>query len=172
MTIFTFTAPPQFFTDNISSPRCAARVFNPTHLQPSCSRTAFQDHSITETETAFLLNVDLPGVKAADISLTFDEGILKITGTRKFRGQHSSSFVKSFAIDSVSMDTTNVTANLADGVLVVSVAKKVKSIAESIPITENSHEDWVAVETSKTGTEEHEVEKFLFEPAIKTSENS
>ena len=140
-------------------------------MQPSCSRIAFRDHSVTETDTAFLLYVDLPGVKAADISLKFDEGVLKIAGTRKFRGQNSSSFVKSFAVDSVSMDTTNVTANLADGVLVVSVPKKIKFVAESIPITEDSHETWVAVETSKTSTEKDQVEKRLDQYTTKTSED-
>lgn len=163
MPIVTFTAAPhQFPLDGLFSSTFSAR--GPScHVGQCGSTAAFRDHSVAENDKAFQLSVDLPGVKQSDISLKFDEGVLKISGTRQFggQGQQPSSFVKSFALDQVSLDTTHATANLADGVLVVTVPKREKPIAQTIPVTSHPHEDWVAVEsdskvveTNKKGDED------------------
>ena len=119
-----------------------------------------RDHTVTETEDAFQLFVDLPGVKAADISLKIDDGILKISGSRKFgRGgqqqqqqqqQSCSTFTQSFSIDEADVDTSKITANIADGVLAVTFAKRTKPavVMKTIMVTENPHEHWEADDES------------------------
>jgi HSP20 family molecular chaperone IbpA len=102
-----------------------------------------RDHTVENTETSFLLSVDLPGVKAADLSVTCKEGVLKITGTRRRTStpgakQQPSSFMKSFAVNQHAVDFTKLTANLSDGVLVVNIPKKPKPVARTFTITQQS----------------------------------
>ena len=159
MSILNFHAHPQFFGEDLFSDLYATSRGYKTR-QPF-NYTSGKDHNVAETETSFQLAVDLPGVKAADIALKFDEGILKISGTRKFGGQQAT-FLKSFVLDQATIDTANATANLADGVLVVTVPKRAKPATQSVAITENPHNDWVAVETSEkmvTEDTENSVEK-------------
>ena len=167
MSVLTFTVPPHLFDGNFFS-----TPFHHTTTAPAtgCKKAQHssvvldrrvRDHTITKTEDAFHLFVDLPGVKAADISLQIDDGILKLSGSRKVgRGvavagqqQSRSTFAQSFSIDETDVDTSKITANLADGVLAVMLPTKVKPVvvAKSIMVTENPHDDWVAVDdnTSK-----------------------
>jgi HSP20 family molecular chaperone IbpA len=165
MSVLTFTVPPHLFDGNFFS-----TPFHHTTTAPAtgCKKAQHssvvldrrvRDHTITKTEDAFHLFVDLPRVKAADFSLQIDDGILKLSGSRKFgRGvagqqQSCSTFAQSFSIVEADVDTSKITANLADGVLAVILPKKVKPVvvAKSIMVTENPHDDWVAVDdnTSK-----------------------
>jgi HSP20 family protein len=162
MSVLTFTAPPQFFGGDFFSPpfhhhNTATTTTTPTAGCKKARRSfvlgtrSARDHTVTETEDAFQLFVDLPGVKAADISLQIDEGVLKISGSRKFGGgqQQSSAFVKSFSTDEADVDTSKITANLADGVLAVTFPKRAKPavVVKTITVTENPHEDWVTVDS-------------------------
>ena len=159
MSILNFHAHPQFFGEDLFSDLYGNSRGYKTR-QPFNYATG-KDHNVAETDTSFQLAVDLPGVKAADISLKFDEGLLKISGSRKFGGQQAT-FLKSFVLDQATIDTVNATANLADGVLVVTVPKRAKSATQTVAITENPHNDWVAVETSEkaiTEDSEKSVEK-------------
>jgi HSP20 family protein len=88
---------------------------------------------ISETDTEYLLKAELPAVKKEDVHVTFDDGMLTISGERKqekeqkgekfhriesFHGTFSRSFSLPDAIDAAS-----IRAEAKDGVLTVHVPK-------------------------------------------------
>ena len=105
-------------------------------------------YQITDDDTKFAVAVDVPGVKMDDIhvSLERDNSILSISGGREVSGESynfTSKFSQSFSLDP-SVDVSSFTANLKDGVLVVSAAKDLKRLEQSvkkIPISENNVDD-------------------------------
>jgi len=121
-------------------------------------------YEMTEDDTQFKLAIDVPGVKAGDmkIHLEQDGRVLRLTGERKIQeGSFKSErrFEKAFALDK-KVDTERITANLSDGVVVITAPKKVaepKNVVE-IPISENARfpipegeeaEDEIIVSTGK-----------------------
>ena len=103
-------------------------------------------YEVTEDEKQFQLAVDVPGVKAADLNLQLEKGgrVLRLSGGRKVRSADGKSFSeskfeKSFTIDR-SIDSNKITANLSDGVLVVTAPKDVqKDEVQKIVVTEHPH---------------------------------
>jgi len=88
---------------------------------------------ISETESEYLLKAQLPAVKKEDVRITYDDGMLTISGERKqqkeqkgekfhriesFHGAFSRSFVLPDAIDEGA-----IRAEAADGVITVHVPK-------------------------------------------------
>jgi HSP20 family molecular chaperone IbpA len=95
---------------------------------------------INESENRVQLSLDLPGVKASDLRVNVDNQVLTISGNRTFaRGNQTSSvgFSRQFALD-VTVDTSNLTANLADGVLTVSAPKVAKPGPINVTVTEGA----------------------------------
>eukprot|EP00977_Amphora_coffeiformis_P025114 scaffold18324_cov176-Amphora_coffeaeformis.AAC.6 len=105
-------------------------------------------YQITDDDTKFAVAVDVPGVKMDDIhvSLEHDNSVLSISGGREVSGESynfTSKFSQSFSLDP-SVDFASFTANLKDGVLVVSATKDLKRLEQSvkkIPITESKVDD-------------------------------
>jgi len=90
------------------------------------------------------ISLDVPGVKSSDLSVTTDNKSIHITGCRRRAGSggetiKKSRFAKSFKVDAQTVDLSKLTANLADGVLVVSAPKKPKPMSRSIMITTKPH---------------------------------
>ncbi len=89
---------------------------------------------IQETESAYELSIDLPGVEKKDISISLDKGVLTISGERKGKTVESEgkchcseryfgSFKRSFRVgDGINAD--QISANLHNGVLEVGLPKK------------------------------------------------
>ena len=118
-------------------------------------------YDITEEENTMELTLDLPGVRAEDVSLLLQEGgkALKMTGSRKYR-QHgqviTSEFDQMFTIDPSILDVEQISANLSDGVLVVSAPKlsaRVESQETVIQITAH-HQGIVDSDIKLSGTKE------------------
>jgi len=96
--------------------------------QPSLGRA-----DLSETEEAYELQVDLPGMKKGDVSIDYSEGVLTISGERrderedKRKGYYLSersygAYHRSFRVpDSVSHD--DIAAQFKDGVLTVTLPK-------------------------------------------------
>lgn len=91
--------------------------------------------------------MDVPGVKGKDISadIEHDGRVLHIKGGRKIQTTASdgsvttseSKFEKKFALDQ-SVDPSQITANLSDGVLtIIAPKKKEESSVQSIAISES-----------------------------------
>jgi HSP20 family protein len=104
-------------------------------------------YEINETDDKYQIAVDVPGVKAGDMSVQLenDGKVLHISGGRKIVKDNTiteTKFEKRFTIGT-NVDMQKVTANLADGVLVLSapkIEKKEKPVM-NIVITEHPLEE-------------------------------
>jgi HSP20 family protein len=95
-------------------------------------------HHLYETETSVQLSVDVPGIKAKDLSVKVENNVLQVSGERKTSGRESK-FVRSFAIDPTIVNVSLVEANLDCGVLTLTVPKKTKPVtSKSIAVTETA----------------------------------
>ncbi|HIG75969.1 MAG TPA: Hsp20/alpha crystallin family protein [Bacteroidetes bacterium] len=88
---------------------------------------------IAETDDAYLLTLDLPGIPRDALDVTFEDGTLKVSGERQsvretqegryHRVERSAGrFFRSFALGS-DVDADGIDAELADGVLTLRVPK-------------------------------------------------
>ena len=95
---------------------------------------------ITEDEKEFLIKVELPEVKRDDLKVTVENGVLTITGERKFEKEEKTkkyhrversygSFLRSFSLPEETVGD-KVNAGFKDGILCVHLAK-VKSAKPS-----------------------------------------
>jgi len=86
-----------------------------------------------ETEEAFILEADLPGVKKQDVSVTVDEGTLVLQGRRSaeqarsqgsfhYHERRSGQFVRRLQLP-VSVDQAQIRADFRNGVLRVTLPK-------------------------------------------------
>ena len=125
---------------------------------------AFQSYSpgyqIVEDDDKFQVQIDVPGVKAEDLNVDLeDDGkVLTLSGSRertKDGSTYSSKFSQRFSLDPT-VDAEALSANLENGVLIVTAPKDVKKIEDAvrkIPITEISTED-VSVTTDTVDSPE------------------
>ena len=88
---------------------------------------------ISETDAEFLIRADLPAVKKEDVFVTFDDGMLTISGERKQKTEDKSEkshrvetlygkFSRSFSLPE-NADEENIRADSKDGVITVHVSK-------------------------------------------------
>lgn len=102
---------------------------------------------ITEDEREYLLKVELPEVKREDLKVKVENGVLTISGERKFEKEEKTrkyhrversygSFVRSFTL-SEETSADKVTADYKDGVLQVHLAKvkPAPSTAHTVNVT-------------------------------------
>lgn len=90
-----------------------------------------------------VFHCDLPGVRREDLSITLENGVLTLKGERKYHagpdaervwlGRSYGSFSRSFALPD-GLDMQNLSAELVDGVLTVSVPKLPKAKPRRIEI--------------------------------------
>lgn len=115
------------------------------HVVPHESSVPLSCHQeVIETEKELRISLDVPGVKASDLSVTTDNQVVHIAGSRRTFGAggetaKKSRFSKSFAVDTQTVDVAQLKANLADGVLVVTAPKKTKPAPRSIMISTEPH---------------------------------
>jgi HSP20 family protein len=99
---------------------------------------------ITEDDKEYLIKADLPEVKKADVKVTVENGVLAITGERRFEKEEKDkryhriersygSFVRSFSLPD-DADADKVSAEFKDGVLLVHLAKNEKARPKSIEV--------------------------------------
>jgi HSP20 family molecular chaperone IbpA len=81
------------------------------------------DFDIYEEDGHFVLCTDLPGVKQSDLKVEFNDGALHIEGVRK-KGTTAHKFSRKLAVDENAIDTANLVATLADGILTIKALKK------------------------------------------------
>jgi HSP20 family protein len=88
---------------------------------------------ITEDEKSFLIKAELPEVKKEDVHVTVENGVLTLTGERKFEKEEKNkkyhrvergygTFARSFTLPD-NIDANKVNATYKDGLLTVTVAK-------------------------------------------------
>ncbi|HRO66411.1 MAG TPA: Hsp20/alpha crystallin family protein [Pseudobdellovibrionaceae bacterium] len=99
---------------------------------------------VEETDQAYLLSVDMPGVKKEDVKVDLTENILTVSGERKYEHESKGKgarryeraygqFQRSFTLPT-SIDVDKVEANLEDGVLRVALPKSEQAKPRSIQI--------------------------------------
>lgn len=99
---------------------------------------------VDETDQAYLLSVDLPGVKKEDIKVDLTENVLTISGERKHEHEEKTrgtrryeraygQFQRSFTLPQT-VEVDKVEANLEDGVLRIALPKSEQSKPRSIEV--------------------------------------
>jgi HSP20 family protein len=99
---------------------------------------------ITEDKNEYLIKADLPEVKREDLHVTVENGVLTVTGERKFEKEEKDkkyhrversygSFTRSFTLPE-DADSAKVNAEFKDGVLKVHVAKLEKAKQKAIDV--------------------------------------
>ena len=99
---------------------------------------------ISEDEKEYLIKAELPEVKKEDVKVTVENGVLTITGERKFEKEEKDkryhriersygSFLRSFSVPD-DADDTKVNAEFKDGVLTVHLAKVAKAKPQQVEI--------------------------------------
>lgn len=101
---------------------------------------------IAESESAFVVHADLPGVSESDLSITYDDGTLRIVARIADRAKstrravHSEygvgDFERSFRIGE-GVDVDAISASLRDGVLTLNIPKAEKAKARRIAVQTN-----------------------------------
>jgi HSP20 family protein len=99
---------------------------------------------ITEDDKQYLIKAELPEVKKDDVKVTVENGVLTLSGERKFEKEEKDkryhriersygSFTRSFSVPD-DADDTKVGAEFKDGVLTVRLAKSEKARPKSIEV--------------------------------------
>jgi HSP20 family protein len=99
---------------------------------------------ITEDEKEFLVKADLPEVKKEDVKVTVENGVLTITGERKFEKEEKGkkyhriersygNFLRSFTLPDT-VEGAKVNAEFKDGVLKVHLPKTEKAKPKSVEV--------------------------------------
>ena len=89
---------------------------------------------VYETDRAFMVEVDLPGLKKEDVKITVENNTLTITGERKWKKEVNDEnvhrqerfygkFVRSFILPD-NVDRDNISASFEDGVLTIEIPKR------------------------------------------------
>lgn len=98
---------------------------------------------VTETDTAYTMRVETPGMEKGDIKIEFENGILTVSGEKKIEKEEKGekvhrierrygSFCRSLRLTDV--DGDKITAGYRDGVLEVTVPKTEKAQPKRISI--------------------------------------
>lgn len=107
------------------------------------------------TNDKLALELDLPGVKAQDISVEVEGDVLRIRGERKGRqadaGKRSGVFSWAYQLPD-GYDTDALQASLNDGVLTVEIPRHPKAMARKIPILTNNTDAKQLGSSSETKT--------------------
>jgi HSP20 family protein len=99
---------------------------------------------ITEDDKEYLVKADLPDVKKEDVKVTVENGVLTITGERKFEKEENGkkyhriersygNFLRSFTLPDAA-DSTKVNAEFKDGVLKVHLPKSEKAKPKAVDV--------------------------------------
>jgi len=109
------------------------------------SRTWMPPVDVRETDEAYLLSAELPGLTKDDIQITFENGVLRLSGERRFEKDEQKdnyhrieraygSFNRSFTLGS-GVDPSKVNAAFKDGVLTITVPKTPETKPRKIAIS-------------------------------------
>jgi len=126
------------------------RIFGRSHARtgPDNEMLAAADWmpsvDISETDAAYLIKGEIPGVKKEDVKVTLQDGMLTIQGERKQEKEEKNkkfhrvecsygNFVRSFRVPD-DTDESAVKAEFKDGMLNVTLPKSTKAKAKSVNV--------------------------------------
>jgi len=99
---------------------------------------------ITEDDRQYLIKVELPEVRREDVKVTVENGVLTVSGERKFEKEEKDkkyhrveraygSFTRSFTVPD-DADDSAVSAEFKDGVLAIRLGKSEKARPKSVEV--------------------------------------
>lgn len=99
---------------------------------------------VNESEDRFEVKVDLPGLEPNDVNVTFEDGMLTISGKRQFESEHEGetwhrvergfgTFARSIRLPQTA-DTDRIEASFDKGVLTVTVPKTEQAKPKTIQV--------------------------------------
>ncbi|MBO8166846.1 MAG: Hsp20/alpha crystallin family protein [Thermotogae bacterium] len=99
---------------------------------------------VYETDDAIFLEMEVPGIKKGDLKIKLEDGVLSVTGEKKYEKKEKSrnyhlvergygSFSRAFRLPD-SIDTKKVKANYDNGVLKIELPKKEEAKKEAVEI--------------------------------------
>lgn len=94
------------------------------HSSHNGAKRMIVEGRVDESRETISLVLDVPGVKPTDLRVTMNNGTIKVSGSRKIPGDDQRWFENEYSVDQSSVDTTEVKANVLDGVLVIVFKKK------------------------------------------------
>jgi HSP20 family protein len=104
---------------------------------------------VIEVNDRVVVKVEVPGVDEKDLRVTFEDGLLTISGERQFERKDESnyhrieraygSFSRTFTLPR-SVDATQIVANYRNGVLEIEIPKKEESRPKQIEINVNQRQ--------------------------------
>ncbi len=118
-------------------------------LEPNSEMLTMADWTpsadISETDTAYLIKAEIPGVNKEDVKVTIENGMLTIQGERKMEKEEKDkkfhriersygSFMRSFRVPD-DADESAVKAEFKDGVLNVTLTKSAKAKPKAINVS-------------------------------------
>lgn len=114
-----------------------------TDAQPTTGVDWQPDSEVVETQDAFLLSLDVPGVKQSDIEISSEDQQLTIKGNRVRVAQDANkthfvnrvygSFAKTYRLPDT-VDGENIKARLEDGVLSIALPKQEQAKPRKISV--------------------------------------
>jgi HSP20 family protein len=121
--------------------RLVQHVFGAT--APATERAWRPATAVSETESAYVVELEVPGVKAEDVTIEVEDGRLAVTGefketengTLRSRTRRTGRFEYRTRLPR-GVDADQVGAQLADGVLTVTIAKPETATPRRIEITQ------------------------------------
>ena len=101
---------------------------------------------VAEEKDKIVVRVEVPGMNEQDLRVSFEDGLLSISGERQFERKDDSnyhrieraygSFTRTFSLPR-SVDASQIAANYRDGILEVTIPKKEESLPKQIQINVN-----------------------------------
>lgn len=99
---------------------------------------------ISETDGEYKINVEIPAVSAKDVNVTVKDGVLTVTGERRFEKEDSHKshrverrygrFTRTFALPE-NADEESIVASSTDGVLYLVISKREKESPRTIEVS-------------------------------------
>ena len=100
---------------------------------------------ISETDTAYLIKGEIPGVKKEDVKITIEDGMVTMRGERKQEKEEKNkkfhriersygSFIRSFRMPD-DVDESAIKAEFKDGMISVTLPKSAKAKAKAIEVS-------------------------------------
>lgn len=116
------------------------RLFGPA--QPA-ERTWLPSLEVIEAKDKFVVAIELPGIKAADVKVTLEDDVLTVSGERKFEGaadaevrlseRYYGKFERSIRL-AAPVQIEQVTATSKDGILTIALPKTEEAKPKEIKI--------------------------------------
>jgi HSP20 family protein len=135
------------------------RVFGPTERRDESLAAWAPPVDIAEEKDRILITAELPGFKESEISIQTENGMLTLSGERRFEKETSEKayhrversygqFVRSFSLPN-NVDREKIRAHFTNGLLQVELPKREEAKARSIKISAEAAPETIDVQKAK-----------------------